>query len=169
MKFKEAKLSDIANITMGQSPTSNFFNENGIGIEFLQGVRTFGDVYPTYDTYTTQFNRKAEKGAILFSVRAPVGKVNIANKDIAIGRGLAAIYAKNIDKNFLFYALKKVGDLADSQANGTVFSSINKKEIDNLVVMIPESITIQQQIGHILNVLDEKIAVNKQINDNLAA
>jgi len=82
MKFK---LSDVANMTMGQSPKSEFFNDTATGEPFLQGVRTFGRLYPTIDTYTTEYNRLATQGSILFSVRAPVGQLNWANKDIAIG------------------------------------------------------------------------------------
>lgn len=70
MKFK---LRDVATVTMGQSPKSEFFNNTGDGEPFLQGVRTFGRLYPTIDTYTTEYNRLAKQGSILFSVRAPVG------------------------------------------------------------------------------------------------
>ena len=57
MKYKKVQLKDIADIVMGQSPTSQFYNTDGKGIPFLQGVRTFGENYPIIDTYTTSFNR----------------------------------------------------------------------------------------------------------------
>ena len=105
MKFKEYLLKDIATITMGQSPKSQFYNEDGKGIEFLQGVRTFGEDFPYFDTYTTKYNRLAYKNSILFSVRAPVGRVNWATKNIAIGRGVASISVKNMvyDRYVYYY------------------------------------------------------------------
>ena len=50
MKYK---LSDIVDVTMGQSPKSEYYNTEGKGYPFLQGNRTFGFKYPTFDTYTT--------------------------------------------------------------------------------------------------------------------
>ena len=67
-------LGEIANITMGQSPKSTFYNEDGNGLPFHQGVTNFGNRFPSYKTYCTVENRVAEVGDILFSVRAPVGK-----------------------------------------------------------------------------------------------
>jgi type I restriction enzyme S subunit len=167
MKFK---LSDVANVTMGQSPKSEFFNEIGAGTPFLQGVRTFGRLHPTIDTYTTEFNRLATQGSILFSVRAPVGQVNWADRDIAIGRGLAAIdpVPELVNSNYLYYLLKSMGAAIDSQSNGTVFTSINKTELNNLVLELPE-LAQQEKAGTTLRLLDDKIESLSEINDNLAA
>ena len=60
MKYKEMRLGDVAEINMGQSPNSKYFNSDGKGIEFLQGIRTFGENYPSFDTYTTQYNKISE-------------------------------------------------------------------------------------------------------------
>lgn len=167
MKFK---LSDVANITMGQSPKSEFFNNEGLGTPFLQGVRTFGHLFPEIDTYTSEYNRLAKQGSILFSVRAPVGKLNWANTDIAIGRGLAAIEPreKSIAPDYMYYLLKSMGSTIDAQSNGTVFTSINKTELNNLVLEFPDLIH-QEKVGTVLRLLDDKIEVFNDINDNLAA
>ena len=167
MKFK---LSDVANVTMGQSPRSEFFNDSGAGEPFLQGARTFGRLYPTIDTYTTEYNRLATQGSILFSVRAPVGQLNWSNQDIAIGRGLAAIdpVSERVNPDYLYYLLKSMGAAIDSQSNGTVFTSINKTELNNLVLELPE-LAQQEKTGTTLRLLDEKIESLSEINDNLAA
>lgn len=116
MKFKEYLLKDIATITMGQSPKSQFYNEDGKGIEFLQGVRTFGEDFPYFDTYTTKYNRLAHKNSILFSVRAPVGRVNWATKNIAIGRGVASISVKDmVYDRYVYYYFKKMGSFYDKK------------------------------------------------------
>ena len=72
----KVKLEDIAEITMGQSPKSNYYNYVGDGMPFLQGNRTFGRRYPIFDTYTTMVTKKAIAGDIVMSVRAPVGDLN---------------------------------------------------------------------------------------------
>lgn len=162
------KLSDVAHVTMGQSPKSEFFNDTGTGEPFLQGVRTFGRLYPTIDTYTTEYNRLATQGSILFSVRAPVGQLNWANQDIAIGRGLAAIepVSEFVNPDYLYYLLKSMGAVIDSQSNGTVFTSINKTELNNLAVDLPD-LAQQEKIGTTLRLLDDKIESLSEINDNL--
>lgn len=169
MKYKKVQLKDIADIVMGQSPKSQFYNTDGKGIPFLQGVRTFGENYPIIDTYTTSFNREANVGEILFSVRAPVGRVNWATKRIAIGRGLAAIRVKErYSPNYLYYLFKKIGEHLDSLATGTVFTSINKKELSELSIDIPASVVDQERVANYLKKIDLKIEKNNQINDNLS-
>ena len=106
-EWKEYKLKDFAEINMGQSPKSKFYNTNKIGLPFLQGNRTFGNKYP----YCSEPKKIATKGSVLFSVRAPVGDINIANTDICIGRGLASLNTKNNNNNdylyFLLHYLRK--------------------------------------------------------------
>lgn len=168
MKYKEMKLGDVAEINMGQSPNSKYYNSDRKGIEFLQGIRTFGENYPSFDTYTTQYNKISKKGDILFSVRAPVGKVNWSDRKIAIGRGLAALNVlPNFSSKYVYYFLKKVGSQINSISSGTVFSSINKKELADVKILIPDSLKDQEYIGTRLALLDKKIELNNQINDNL--
>lgn len=170
MEYKKIQLKDVADIVMGQSPKSVFYNTNGNGIPFLQGVRTFGENYPQIDTWTTSYNRKAKSGEILFSVRAPVGRVNWANQDLAVGRGLAALKIKSgYSKEYLYYLFKKIGGQLDSLATGTVFTSINKKELEAIELKIPVNLSDQEKIADYLQKIDQEIELNNQINDNLDA
>ena len=89
------KLSDIANVTMGQSPKGDTYNEEAQGTVFYQGRAEFSDRFPQRRLFTTDPKRMAVTGDVLLSVRAPVGDMNIANENCCIGRGLAAIHAKN--------------------------------------------------------------------------
>ena len=93
--WKEVKLGDIVDITMGQSPKSQFYNKNKEGMPFLQGSSTFGLLYPSFEIYSSDIKKIAVNGSVLMSVRAPVGDLNIANYDICIGRGLCSINGKN--------------------------------------------------------------------------
>jgi type I restriction enzyme S subunit len=100
------RLADIAAFTMGQSPKSQFYNASGDGLPFHQGVGTYGDRFPRTVTYCNANGRRAKPGDILFSVRAPVGRLNIADCETIVGRGLAAIRHKQGFNSYLFCLLK---------------------------------------------------------------
>lgn len=160
-------LADIADVTMGQSPKSEYYNSEKNGMPFLQGNKTFGKKYPTFDTYTTYITKKAKSGDVIMSVRAPVGDVNITPIDMCLGRGVCGIRMKNGNQEFLFYLLKYYMPRLVNKQSGTVFGSVNKNDINNLEIDIPEDFTIQRKIARYLSMLDEKIELNEKINKNL--
>lgn len=163
------KLADIADITMGQSPKSEFYNSNKVGMPFLQGNRTFGHRYPVFDTYTTNPTKIAKAGDVIMSVRAPVGDLNFTPVDMCLGRGVCGIRMKNGNQDFLFYLLKFLMPQLVNKESGTVFGSVNRNDIEKLDVCIPEDENEQKTISRYLAMLDEKITNNEEINDNLAA
>ena len=162
-------LEKIADITMGQSPKSDYYNNHGEGLPFLQGNRTFGDSYPSFDTYTTAPIKIAEAGDVIMSVRAPVGDLNITPVKMCLGRGVCSIRSKNGNQPYLFYLMKhSVKDLI-SRESGTVFGSVNSKDISSLEVEYIENEDKQRTIASFLGSIDARIETNKQINHNLAA
>ena len=167
MEFIEEKLGNIINLTMGQSPKSEFYNFDNEGMPFLQGNKDFGFKYPSLDMYTSKVTKIADKEDILMSVRAPVGDINIAPEKLCIGRGLCSLKMKNSDNIFLYYLLKYYSKVFINNESGTVFGSINKNDINNLIVSIPKFTEDQNKIGEILNQIDSKIEVNMKINNNL--
>ena len=166
MQFNKIKLKDIADINMGQSPSGSSYNNNGRGIPFLQGNKTFGFLYPTIDTWTTEPKKIGKKNSVLMSVRAPVGDLNIANKDICIGRGLCSIEMKNGNNQFLYYLMKNSIKKIKMKSTGTVFESINRKELENIEILDFDK-SQQKKISKILFDIDKKIELNIQTNDNL--
>ena len=133
-------LSDIATITMGQSPSGSSYNEDSVGEVFYQGRAEFGFRFPTRRLFTTEPKRMAEPGDVLLSVRAPVGDLNVAYEKCCIGRGLGAIHSKTGDSSFMLYtmfALKPQLDVFNGE--GTVFGSINRDGLSNLPVNIPST------------------------------
>ena len=166
MQFKKIKLKDIADINMGQSPSGSSYNNNGRGIPFLQGNKTFGFLYPTIDTWTTEHKKIGKKNSVLMSVRAPVGDLNIANKDICIGRGLCSIEMKNGNNQYLYYLLKNSIKKIKMKSTGTVFDSINRKELENIEILAFNK-SQQKKISKVLFDIDKKIELNIQTNDNL--
>ena len=133
--WKKCKLSDIVDINMGQSPKSEFYNTEKKGFPFLQGNRTFGYKYPTYDTYTTNPTKIAKTGDIIMSVRAPVGDINVISNNICIGRGLCALRMKNNNQDYLYYLIKYYSKYLINKESGTVFGSINRNDIASLEVV----------------------------------
>ena len=138
-------LSQIANITMGQSPDGESYNEEGNGTVFFQGSTDFGWLFPTTRQFTTAPSRMAKKGDILLSVRAPVGDMNIAKVDCCIGRGLAALNSKTGSDGFLFYVMKYFKQIFDRRNSaGTTFGSITKDDLHSLELVYPESATLKK-------------------------
>jgi type I restriction enzyme S subunit len=163
----EVKLEEIINIEMGQSPKSEFYNTEGKGLPFLQGNRTFGDKYPTFDTFCTDIKRKANQGDVIMSVRAPVGDLNIATENICIGRGVCAMNMKNHNNMYLFYLLKQNIKKLINRESGTIFGSVNKNDICGLEVLYTSNEREQSEIAATISCVDEKIDINKRINKNL--
>jgi len=137
-EWSDKTLSQIANITMGQSPEGSSYNEEGVGTIFYQGSTDFGWLFPSTRQYTTAPSRMAKKGDILLSVRAPVGDMNIANTDCCIGRGLAALNSKTGSDGFLFYVMKYFKKIFDRRnSEGTTFGSITKNDLHSLALAYP--------------------------------
>lgn len=138
--WAEGTLSNIADITMGQSPNGSSYNEDGNGTIFFQGRAEFGFRFPTVRLYTTEPKRMACVNDTLMSVRAPVGDLNVAHTNCCIGRGLAAIHSKNNHQSFVLYtmfSLKKQLDVFNGE--GTVFGSINRNSLNEMPIIIPSS------------------------------
>ena len=143
--WAEGTLSNIADITMGQSPSGSSYNEDGNGTIFFQGRAEFGFRFPTVRLYTTEPKRMACANDTLMSVRAPVGDLNVAHTDCCIGRGLAAIHSKNNHQSFVLYtmfSLKKQLDVFNGE--GTVFGSINRNSLNEMPILIPSSEKIDE-------------------------
>lgn len=164
--WKEGKLGDEFEFTMGQSPNGDSFNEDGIGFPMYQGNADFGFRFPTRRVFTTQPTRFAEINDTLISVRAPVGAQNMATEKCCIGRGVAAFrYKHNHDfYSYTYYKLKSLlEEIKQYNDNGTVFGSISKSDFENIDIVIPDINTIQHFQEQVKPIDDKIINNNKQI------
>lgn len=127
--WKSATIDDLAFLTMGQSPKSEYYNEEGNGLPFHQGVSDFGDRFVNHKRYCTLLKRIAEAGDILCSVRAPVGRLNITLDKVVIGRGLSAMKSKTGNQSFLYYQLKNHFFKEDLIGTGAIFASVKKDDL----------------------------------------
>jgi type I restriction enzyme S subunit len=160
------KLKDVCQLTMGQSPKSEFYNEVGDGEPFHQGVTNFGDRFPTDRLFCTAAGRIAEAGDILFSVRAPVGRMNIANKKIILGRGLSAIRHNDDCQAFLWEQLRNHFTKEDMMGNGAIFASVTKDDMQGIELMCPPSSIVNTATKH-FEPLHSEIATLSQKIQNL--
>uniref|UniRef100_A0A7V2AZC1 Restriction endonuclease subunit S n=1 Tax=Rhodothermus marinus TaxID=29549 RepID=A0A7V2AZC1_RHOMR len=135
-------VDDTFNITMGQSPPGTTYNEAGEGIPFYQGRADFKFRFPERRVFCTAPTRFAKAGDTLISVRAPVGDINMAFEDCAIGRGVAAARHKSGARSYTYYFMHGLADVFSRfEAEGTVFGSISKKDFHAIqCVVAPQSV-----------------------------
>ena len=153
----KAKLPQVADINMGQSPAGTSVNTDGRGVAFFQGKAEFGPLYPVVRKYCDEPKKMAEKNDILLSVRAPVGPTNLADRDTAIGRGLAAIRPLEGDYKYLLYYFRAIEPWMSEQGTGTTFKAISGaflKELDVLVAPKEEQTRIAQKLDQLLAQVD---------------
>ena len=154
--WEKKKLVEIADIVMGQSPKSEYYNNEFKGLPFHQGVGSYGNRFVVDNTYSTSFTRIAEPNSVLFSVRAPVGRLNITKNKVVIGRGLAAMTHKKGYQSYLFYLLKERFFKDNIIGNGAIFASISKNELHNLDFTTPTD-DLAIQFNTIAGNLDDEI------------
>ena len=160
--FEKVNLSDLAIVTMGQSPTSDSYNDSGDGLPFFQGKADYGDKYTIVRHYTNKPTKIVEYGTVLMSVRAPVGPVNIASEKCCLGRGLCGINAKpEVSNNeFIFNAIRAMENEISQKGTGSTFKAISKTDI--LEIKVPQApIQIQNKFADFVTQVDKsKFAIS---------
>lgn len=164
--WEKKPLKETCNLTMGQSPKSEFYNEKKDGLPFHQGVTGYRDRFVKHSTYCTKETRIAEAGDILCSVRAPVGRLNISPDKIIIGRGLSAIKNKSNFQSFQYYQLKSHFFQEDMIGGGAIFNSVTKKVLESQELLVPNK-TIIENFEKIVSPMDKQIKSLVLQNDSL--
>lgn len=126
-------LSEIANVVMGQSPSSNAYNDQGLGMPLVQGNLDISNGKTTPRLYTAEFNQTTEKGNIILTVRAPVGEVAKATQKVCLGRGVCAIipHEENMS-DFIYQYLTFYKFMWRRYEQGSTFTSINGSDVRNI-------------------------------------
>lgn len=156
------RLSEIADVIAGQSPAGEYYNEDGKGVPMLNGPTEFTELYPIPVQYTTKTTKLCEVGDILFTVRgSSTGRMNIADQQYCIGRGIAAIRNKEgSDIDFIYYTLITIAEkiLAEARGSGTTFPNVNRGELLKKWVLIPkdEQAEISKKIKAVDVILNSK-------------
>ncbi|HZJ93203.1 MAG TPA: restriction endonuclease subunit S [Thiopseudomonas sp.] len=164
VEWKTYYLSDLAKIVMGSSPKSDAYNETGLGLPLLQGNADIKKRRSAPRIHTSEITKECKVGDILLSVRAPVGTVAISNHHACIGRGIAAISAKNgFDQDFIYQWLLWFEAMWCSFSQGSTFESVNSNDIKKIKIKSPEYME-QQKIASVLSAADdEKNALQQKL------
>ncbi|GAB4323761.1 MAG: hypothetical protein Kow00127_16470 [Bacteroidales bacterium] len=158
------KIKHSINLIMGQSPNSDDCNSHGNGIPFLQGNADFGLINPLPQSWCVQPTKIAPQNSVLLSVRAPIGAVNIADKEYCIGRGLCALISKN--PKFLYYQSICLHAIFNSMGTGSTFKAISTDQILNTFIFLPppqEQTAIAAYLDRKTAEIDELIADKKRL------
>ena len=160
--MSQLKLTDVAKINMGQSPSSETYNSEKNGLPFYQGNVDFGEKYPTVRIWCDKPTKIAEPGDILMSVRAPIGALNFANEKCCIGRGLAAITPDPdmTSSEFIYWFLRARHSELNRIGTGSTFKAINRKTLES--IEFPKyNKNEQYYIAEILSKIDKTIGEKK--------
>ncbi len=167
--WKVGCVDDEFDLTMGQSPPGNTYNEAGEGLAFYQGRTDFGFRFPTRRVYCTSPTRLAKQGDTLISVRAPVGDINMAAEDCAIGRGVAAARHKTGSRSYSYQFMRSQSEVFDRfEAEGTIFGSIGKKDFHAISCVVPPR-RLVGEFERRLAPIDGRIEVTEHETRTLAA
>lgn len=156
------KIGEIAEITMGQSPDSKFYNCQNIGMPLIQGKADINNRKTLIRNYTSQITKIALKDDIIMTVRAPVGYIGKATVDCCIGRGVCSIRYKN---NFLYHYLIYIENSWNKLSKGSTFDSVNSTEVKELKLKLPRNIEEQQAIAEALSDVDNLITSLEKLID----
>jgi len=137
-------LGESFEVTMGQSPPGETYNETGVGLPFYQGRRDFGERYPSRRVFCSAPKRLAYAEDTLVSVRAPVGDINLATETCCVGRGVAAVRHRSGAPNYTYEMMRSLSAVfTDYEAGGTVFGAISSRQIASLAIIEPPSLLLR--------------------------
>ena len=178
--WKECTIADLGTVVGGATPsTKDSANYDNGTIAWL----TPKDLSGYQGRYISRGERNiTEKGlkscstqllpkySVLFSSRAPIGYIAIANNEICTNQGFKSVIPnKGTDYLFLYYLLKYKKDIIESMGTGTTFKEVSGNTMRSIQVKVPSDISEQRRIASILGSIDDKIEANTAINNNLAA
>jgi type I restriction enzyme S subunit len=159
-EWEEVRLGDISQVIMGQSPNSNSYNENKIGIPLIQGNADCKNRKTFPRIYTTEKTKECNIGDIIMTVRAPVGVISKSYHNACIGRGVCAIKSKQ-DNQFLYHFLVAYEKKWEKYSQGSTFTAVNGNDIKNLKISLPP-LQEQQKIAQVLTTADKEITLLKE-------
>jgi type I restriction enzyme S subunit len=160
-------LANCVQLTMGQSPPSEHYNFNGAGLPFHQGVTDYGFRFPSHRVYCTVDSRLAEPRDVLLSVRAPVGRINVADRPLVLGRGLAGLRHPEGRQSFLLYQTFHVFADEDAVGDGTIYKAVTKSFLSQMPLLSPPE-EAQAAFEDVAQSLDDLIASHEAESRQLA-
>ena len=172
--WKEYRLGDICNISRGSSPRpiQNFLSNKGMPWVKIADATASNS---RFIANTSQFiipegfdkSKKVFVGDLIVSNSATPGLPKFMAIDACVHDGWLIIRdIKEATKDFLYYNFINIRRELSNQANGSVFMNLKTDIVKNFTIKLP-NLRTQNKIVEILKSLDDKIELNRQINDNL--
>ncbi|MBZ5998488.1 restriction endonuclease subunit S [Leuconostoc gasicomitatum] len=162
--WEQRKLGEVVGITMGQSPNSENYTDKPSDYILVQGNADMKEGHVVPRVWTTQVTKKAKKGDLILSVRAPVGDIGKTGYNVVLGRGVAAIKGNE----FIFQQLGKMKLIGywDRYSTGSTFESINSTDIKDAQINVSSN-DEQQKIGSFFQQLDNLITLHQRKLEHL--
>ncbi|MFW0807374.1 restriction endonuclease subunit S [Bacillus pumilus] len=151
-------LKDVCKINMGQSPKGEYTTDDSNNIPLIGGPADMGETYPNAKRYTIKPTKLSENGELIVSVRATLGKTNIADGQYCLGRGVAGIKSNIIDIRLLRYYFETIKSYLYSVSTGTTFQQISRKNIESIafpLLPLNEQKRIADKVERLLSKIDE--------------
>ena len=165
-EWEEKQLGAVAEIVMGQSPSSANYNLRGNGLPLIQGNADVENRRAIKRVFTTQITKRGRKGDVLMSVRAPVGEISRAVFDVCLGRGVCALRFPN---DFLYHYLIFIEPTWAKHSKGSTFDSVNSTDVKTVEIKIPCDPDEQTAIATALSDMDAEIAALERRRAKTAA
>ena len=165
-EWEVKRLGDVAEIVMGQSPSSLNYNRSGDGLPLIQGNADIRDRLTIRRIYTTEITKRGREGDVLMSVRAPVGEISRATFDVCLGRGVCAIRFPN---DFMFHVLIGLEPTWVRISKGSTFDSVNSSDVRALEIALPSEVEEQISIATVLSDMDTELAALQARRDKTRA
>lgn len=174
----DCKIADLGTVIGGATPSTKkleYYEKGSIAWITPKDLSTFrGRYIRRGERNITELGLKScstqllPKNTVLFSSRAPIGYIAIAENELCTNQGFKSVIPnENTDPLFLYYLLKYNKNKIESMGSGTTFKEISGNTMKNIVVSVPRDKKVQEQISSMLGVIDNKIESNEKINNNL--
>lgn len=174
----DCKIADLGTVIGGATPSTKrleYYENGSIAWITPKDLSTFrGRYIRCGERNITEIGLKScstqllPKNTVLFSSRAPIGYIAIAENELCTNQGFKSVIPnENTDPLFLYYLLKYNKNKIESMGSGTTFKEVSGNTLKNIVVSVPRDKKVQEQISSILGAIDDKIEANEKINNNL--
>lgn len=155
-EWEVKRLGDVAEIVMGQSPSSSNYNTRGVGLPLVQGNADIANRQTIKRVFTTQITKQGQAGDIIMSVRAPVGEVSRATFDVCLGRGVCAI--RCFPNDLLYHLLIYLEPTWTCHSKGSTFDSVNSSDVEAVEIRLASDPDEQTAIAAVLSDMDAELA-----------
>ena len=175
-KWVTRRIGEIGRIVTGKTPpTKDKGNFGGpypfITIPDLDGRAVIDQTARTLSAKGASVVKSSllPPGAVLMSCIATIGKCGITTEPSFTNQQINSVIVDDkTDSRFLYYVFTQLGhELEVAGGGGSIYTNVSKTRFSNIEITLPSDISEQRAIAHILGTLDDKIELNRRMNETL--